>query len=236
MTAPVHPGGERWIVDGGDGCTTEFDTEAEAVAYADACIQDWCDEGWMEEVDNIFVARLTHRSQRQVVAVQGEVSDEEWERVTHGGSGYSEWWEYTIEPVGSTPQAPTVDEPDLGPWCCYADEVGVYADGVCTADDPRHAPTHCGYDNVRRGLVPAPTVDSVPDAVKLLADLANDGGTESIPSVDVCGFCWDSECDGIGCIANLDPDCADDHPKIERLHALLRAGHALRAAAGVSGE
>lgn len=109
MTAPVHPGGERWIVDGGDGCTTEFDTEAEAVAYADACIQDWCDEGWMEEVDNIFVARLTHRSQRQVVAVQGEVSDEEWERVTHGGSGYYEWWEYTIEPVGSTPQAPTVD-------------------------------------------------------------------------------------------------------------------------------
>ncbi len=112
-TAPVHPGGERWIVDGGDGCTTEFDTEAEAVAYADACIQDWCDEGWMEEVDNIFVARLTHRSQRQVVAVQGEVSDEEWERVTHGGSGYSEWWEYTIEPVGSTPQAPTVDSDEL---------------------------------------------------------------------------------------------------------------------------
>lgn len=61
---------------------------------------------------------------------------------------------------GSTPQAPTVDSDELGPWCCYADEVGVYAEGVCTADDPRHAPTHCGYDNVRRGLVPAPTVDS----------------------------------------------------------------------------
>ena len=61
---------------------------------------------------------------------------------------------------GSTPQAPTVDSGELGPWCCYADEVGVYAEGVCTADDPRHAPTHCGYDNVRRGLVPAPTVDS----------------------------------------------------------------------------
>ena len=360
MTAPVHPGGERWIVDCGDGCTTEFDTEAEAVAYADACIQDWCDDGWMEEVDNIFVARLTHRSQRHVVAVQDEVSEEEWGRVTHGGSGFSEWWEYTIEPLGSTPQAPTVDSvpvtpspvPDLvkqlndseadriwglgnwivceacpnvvadvavrhhkdfhgspvpdsekvcapsaenqpqqgeqqcqppkqasgptltpkphspdpsshsegtnrpqaptrsssghassrrssrpdnwgprqpemvvgvtllpewselaqalanrdatvavfgsvsavdryradaaaanaalhlvqavhavtpspgaaptvdsgelGPWCCYADEVGVYAEGVCTEDDPRHAPTHCGYDNVRRGLIAAP--------------------------------------------------------------------------------
>jgi len=45
---------------------------------------------------------------------------------------------------------------DLGPWCCYADEVGMYGDGVCTPEDPRHAPTHCGYDNVRRGLVPAP--------------------------------------------------------------------------------
>lgn len=45
---------------------------------------------------------------------------------------------------------------DLGPWCCYADEVGMYGDGVCTPEDPRHAPTYCGYDNVRRGLVPAP--------------------------------------------------------------------------------
>lgn len=111
--APPNPDtdGGRWIVDGGDGCTTEFDTEAEAVAYADACIQDWCDESWMEEVDNIFVARLTHRSQRHVVAVQGEVSDEEWERVTHGGSGFSEWWDYTIEPLAATPAPVTPPTP-----------------------------------------------------------------------------------------------------------------------------
>ena len=47
-----------------------------------------------------------------------------------------------------------------------------------------------------------------------------------IPSVDVCAFCGDSECDGIGCIASLDPDNPEDHETIEMLHALLRAGAA----------
>lgn len=56
--------------------------------------------------------------------------------------------------------APSSDTPDLGPWCCYADEVGMYGDGICSPEDPRHAPTHCGYDNVRRGLVPAPSSDT----------------------------------------------------------------------------
>ena len=298
-TAPVHPGGERWIVDGGDGCTTGFDTEAEAVAYADACIQDWCDEGWMEEVDNIFVARLTHRSQRQVVAVQGEVSDEEWERVTHGGSGYSEWWEYTIEPVGSTPQAPTaetptapapvhpggwvpgigwvallptlpkgtlfrwttmpdrewlvdpatmltepdnlavivtrwadgstpqaptVDEPEsdfgydgfppaptpptedeLGPWCCYAGEVG-HPTSECSPENPIHAPTHCGYDNVRRGLVPAPPT-------------VTDTDTVAVPRAE-----WEALVRALGGESDEAVACAADD-----LHTAF-------AAAGVSGE
>lgn len=44
------------------------------------------------------------------------------------------------------------------------------------------------------------------------------------PSIDVCAFCADSECDGIACIASLDPDDPSDHETIERLHALLRAG------------
>jgi len=44
------------------------------------------------------------------------------------------------------------------------------------------------------------------------------------PSVDVCSWCGDSECDGIGCISSLDPDDADDHPAIEQLHAWIRRG------------
>lgn len=44
------------------------------------------------------------------------------------------------------------------------------------------------------------------------------------PSVDVCGWCGDSECDGIGCIASLNPDDASDHPAIELLHNWLRRG------------
>lgn len=44
------------------------------------------------------------------------------------------------------------------------------------------------------------------------------------PSVDVCGWCGDSECDGIGCIASLDPENQDDYEAICRLHAWLRRG------------
>jgi hypothetical protein len=44
------------------------------------------------------------------------------------------------------------------------------------------------------------------------------------PSIDVCAWCADSECDGIGCIAALDPDNPADHEAIETLHAWLRRG------------
>lgn len=44
------------------------------------------------------------------------------------------------------------------------------------------------------------------------------------PSVDVCGWCGDSECDGIGCIASLDPDNPQDSEAIEQLHNWLRRG------------
>lgn len=44
------------------------------------------------------------------------------------------------------------------------------------------------------------------------------------PSVDVCAFCGDSECDGIGCIARLDANDPRDHEDIERLHGWIRAG------------
>lgn len=50
-----------------------------------------------------------------------------------------------------------------------------------------------------------------------------------ITSCDVCCYCGDSECDGIGCIANLDPNEERDHEAIERLHDLLREGQAWRA-------
>lgn len=52
-----------------------------------------------------------------------------------------------------------------------------------------------------------------------------------VPSVDICAFCSDSECGGIGCIAGLDPNDERDIPAIERLQALLRAGHAFLGAA-----
>jgi len=47
------------------------------------------------------------------------------------------------------------------------------------------------------------------------------------PSVDVCGWCCDSECDGISCITSLNPEDPADHEAIERLHNWLRRGQLL---------
>lgn len=44
------------------------------------------------------------------------------------------------------------------------------------------------------------------------------------PSVDICAWCSDSECDGISCIASLDVENAEDHPAIEQLQAWIRRG------------
>jgi hypothetical protein len=44
------------------------------------------------------------------------------------------------------------------------------------------------------------------------------------PSIDVCAICADSECDGIGCISDLDPNDRDDQPHLEQLQAWVRLG------------
>lgn len=55
-----------------------------------------------------------------------------------------------------------------------------------------------------------------------------------ITSVDVCCHCGDCECDGIGCIASIDPDKAgagegDHFERLEDLHTALREAQAWRA-------
>lgn len=46
----------------------------------------------------------------------------------------------------------------------------------------------------------------------------------SCPSFDVCAWCCDCDCDGISCIAGLDPNDPTDHEAIEQLHDWLRRG------------
>ena len=52
-------------------------------------------------------------------------------------------------------------------------------------------------------------------------------------SPDVCAWCTDSECDGIGCIASLDPNEPLDHDDIDELHAVIRAGKVWRQASRI---
>ena len=44
------------------------------------------------------------------------------------------------------------------------------------------------------------------------------------PSIDVCAICSDSECDGIGCIQNLNPDDRADQPMLEQIQTWVRLG------------
>lgn len=68
---------------------------------------------------------------------------------------------------------------------------------------------------------PPPTADVLR---RLVAAVPGADGEIYCPSVDGCCFCGDCECDGIACIAALDPDDENDHEAIGQLHAWLRRG------------
>lgn len=51
-----------------------------------------------------------------------------------------------------------------------------------------------------------------------------------VPSVDVCAWCGDSYCDGVGCIASIDPNTNEGEEALGELHACIRAGKVWRQA------
>jgi hypothetical protein len=51
-----------------------------------------------------------------------------------------------------------------------------------------------------------------------------------VPSVDVCAWCGDCYCDGIGCIADIDPNTDEGIAALDELHACIRAGKVWRQA------
>lgn len=82
-------------------------------------------------------------------------------------------------------------------------------------------PQHYLIDSDDAGLV----VEALSKAGLLRGD-RNDPAELWCPSVDVCGFCGDSECDGISCISGLNPDDPEpgDYDTINQLHGWLRRG------------
>jgi hypothetical protein len=52
----------------------------------------------------------------------------------------------------------------------------------------------------------------------------------SCPSIDVCAHCGDVYCDGIACIAELDPDDPKDQEAIELLQDWIRRGRVFEQA------
>lgn len=54
--------------------------------------------------------------------------------------------------------------------------------------------------------------------------MAADDGEIYVPTADVCAWCGDIYCDGIGCIAAIDLDDPDQHAALDELHRTIRAG------------
>lgn len=109
---------------------------------------------------------------------------------------------------------------------------------TCGSDDPKvqeynHGSFSCIHPFHDRPAVP----EHQPEENKMMSPQcmadAVDAGRGVVPDYEVCAFCGDPECGGIGCIANLDPDDSNDHPRIEELHDLIRAGRAWKLAAAV---
>lgn len=77
---------DPWEMSYGD----RFNTEQEAIAHADHLIETGLDGGtWDEDVEGIFVARITHTPTRTSLEVP------EWAE-----PGTTEWWHYDMTAVG----------------------------------------------------------------------------------------------------------------------------------------
>jgi hypothetical protein len=66
--------------------------------------------------------------------------------------------------------------------------------------------------------------DDVALSAEMEAWLASADDPDDLDDLEVCAWCTDVECDGVACIAALDPDDSDDHATINRLHDVIRRG------------
>lgn len=94
-----------YIVMGTDLGGEEHTTLDEALADAESRIDDCLDDTWSEDVDQILVARVTHRAVRTVVGRRADMAPEAWTALTGGRTDVDEWWIYSIEPVDPTDPA-----------------------------------------------------------------------------------------------------------------------------------
>jgi hypothetical protein len=70
-----------------------------AVADAEGRIDDCLDDTWSDEVDEVLVARVTHRAVRTVMGRRADMTPEAWAELTDGRTDVNEWWSYSLEPV-----------------------------------------------------------------------------------------------------------------------------------------
>ena len=100
-TADLYP----YIVAGVETGHDPHRTLHGAVADAEGRIGDCLDDTWSEEVDEILVARVTHRAVRTVMGRRSDMAPEAWAELTGGRTDVDEWWSYSLEPVDQPVEA-----------------------------------------------------------------------------------------------------------------------------------
>lgn len=82
-----------------EGCAHEFATEKDALDAAAEAISGCCDGTWSDEVDNIFVARVTHRATRTNVVLDADLGEERENNGKYYPEGCDTYCDYEMLPV-----------------------------------------------------------------------------------------------------------------------------------------
>ena len=76
-----------------------YDSQEEALKYAQVVIDDYCDGEWMEEVENVMVGQVTHQAQAFNIVTKEMLDDEGCYNGRYYGGGYDHWCQYRPERV-----------------------------------------------------------------------------------------------------------------------------------------
>lgn len=69
-----------------------FETEKQALEYAEECILSYLDDGWNEDVVHIAVGKITHRPKKCNVIERPDILDED--NYAEDGTYWPEEWDY----------------------------------------------------------------------------------------------------------------------------------------------
>ncbi len=95
----AEPKTEEWFCLDNCGDMQEFDSEQEALEYAEELIFNYGEDGWSDDVQGIVVGKVTHRTRQTNVVTRDMLDDEGEYNGKHYPSGFDIYCDYEMRPV-----------------------------------------------------------------------------------------------------------------------------------------